>query len=78
MPDSLQVWVDRYRTLVVEGVRSPHVAAKIDLHLDRFGAFFSDMYGHERISTVGRRDVVDWQRGLAEGLASATVNNHVA
>ena len=59
-------------------MRSPEVAAKIDLHLDRFRAFFVDVYGHERISTVGRRDVVDWQRGLAEKLAPATVNNHVA
>ena len=58
-------------------MRSPQVAAKIDLHLDRFRAFFVGVYGHERISTVGRRDVVDWQRGLAERLAPATVNNHV-
>ena len=63
---------------MVEGVRSPEVAAKIDLHLDRFRAFFVDVYGHERISTVGRRDVVDWQRHLTEKLAPATVNNHVA
>ena len=77
-PDSLQAWTDRYKTLVVEGVRSPEVAAKIGLHLDRFRGFFVDVYGHERVSTVGRRDVVDWQRGLAEGLAPATVNNHVA
>ena len=63
---------------MVEGVRSPEVAAKIDLHLERFRAFFVGVYGHERISTVGRRDVIDWQRRLAEGLAPATVNNHVA
>ena len=77
-PDSLQAWTDRYKALVVEGVRSPQVAAKIDLHLDRFRAFFVDVYGHERISTVGRRDVIDWQRQLTERLAPATVNNHVA
>ena len=59
-------------------MRSPEVAAKIGLHLDRFRAFFLEAYGHERISTGGRRDVIDWQRGLAEGLAPATVNNHVA
>ena len=63
---------------MVEGVRSPEVAAKIDLHLERFRAFCVDVYGHERISTVGRRDVVDWQRHLTEKLAPATVNNHVA
>ena len=77
-PDSLQAWTDRYKTLVVEGVRSPQVAAKIDLHLDRFLAFFSELYGHERISTVGLRDVIDWQRGLADKLSPATVNNHLA
>ena len=59
-------------------MRSPHVAAKIDLHLDRFRAFLSEVYGHERISTVGRRDVINWQRDLTEKLAPATVNNHVA
>ena len=63
---------------MVEGVRSPQVAAKIDLHLERFRALFSDVYGHERISTVGRRDVIDWQRRLSERLAPATVNNHLA
>ena len=42
------------------------------------GLSSSDVYGHERISTVGRRDVIDWQRRLAEGLAPATVNNHLA
>ena len=77
-PDSLQAWIDHYQALVVEGVRSPQVAAKIDLHLERFRAFIVEMYGHERISTVGRRDVVDWQCYLSEGLAPATVNNHLA
>ena len=48
------------QALVVEGVRSLEVAVKIGLHLDRFWACFSEPYGHERISTVGRRDVVDW------------------
>ena len=33
---------------------------------------------HERISTVGYCDVVDWQRHLTERLAPATVNNHPA
>ena len=33
---------------------------------------------HERISTVGYCDVVDWQRHLTDGLAPATVNNHPA
>ena len=62
----------------VAGVQSPRLPAKIDLHLDRFRGCFSDVYGHERISSVGRRNVIDWQHRLAEGLAPATVNNHVA
>ena len=70
--------MDHYQSLAVEGVRSPQVSAKIGLHLERFRAFFLEAYGHERISTVGRRDVVDWLRDLAEGLAPATVNNHLA
>ena len=77
-PDSLRTWIGNYLTLAVGGVRSPEVAAKIDLHLKRFRAFFVDLYGHERISTVGRRDVVDWQRDLTKRLAPATVNNHLA
>ena len=70
--------MDRYQALVVVGVRSGQVAAKIDLHLERFRVFFSEVYGHERISTVGHRDVVDWQCHLTERLAPATVNNHLA
>ena len=78
IPDSLRTWMDHYQALAVGGVRSPEVAAKVDLHLERFRSFFVGLYGHERISTVGRRDVVDWQRDLAERLAPATVNNHLA
>ena len=76
--DSLEGWMDRYQTLVVEGVRSEEVAGKIGLHLGRFRSFFLAAYGHDRISTVGRRDVADWQRALAEGLAPSTVNGHLA
>ena len=61
------------------GVRSPAVTQKIALHLDRFVGFFQEGYGHDRISTCLRRDVLAWQRALtAQGLAPATVNNHLA
>ncbi len=36
VPDSLAAWMARYLTFAVVGVRSPAVAEKIALHLDRF------------------------------------------
>ena len=78
-PDSLRYWVGRYLELAVVGVRSETVAEKAALHLGRFVLFFEDAYGHDRVSTVVRRDVQGWQRSLAElGLAPSTVNNHMA
>jgi integrase len=78
-PDSLRDWVGRYLDLAVVGVRSKTVAEKSALHLGRFVEFFEETYGHDRISTVVRRDVQAWQRLLIEqGLAPSTVNNHLA
>jgi len=55
------------------------VTAKITLHLNRFRLFVDAAYGHDRISTVLKRDVVAWRDSLLiEGLAAATVNNHLA
>lgn len=78
--DSLAAWMDRYQQMAVVGVRSEAVASKIRLHLGRFRDFFRDTYGHERISTCLKRDVLAWQTSLREqaGLAPATVNNHLA
>ena len=45
--DSLEGWMDRYRTLAVEGVRSEEVSGKIGLHLGRFRSFFLAAYGHD-------------------------------
>src|SRR5262245_3065680 len=79
VPDSLAAWATRYLALAVVGVRSEAVTKKIALHLDRFVGFFQERYGHERISACLRRDVLAWQRALVEqGLAPATVNNHLA
>jgi len=79
VPDSLTAWMARYRTFAVVGVRSPAVAEKIALHLDRFIRFFSERYGHDRINTLLKRDVLAWQRTLKEqGFAPATINNHLA
>lgn len=78
-PDSLSEWVGRYLELAVVGVRSRSLAEKAALHLGRFVAFFEEAYGHDRISTLVRRDVQGWQRSLAErDLAPSTVNNHLA
>ena len=78
-PDSLRDWVGRYLELAVVGVRSKTVVEKAALHLGRFVEFFEEAYGHNRISTVVRRDVQSWQRSLVDsGLAPATVNNHMA
>jgi integrase len=77
--ESLAAWVTRYLTLAVVGVRSEEVADKIALHLERFATFYQDAYGHERIRNVLKRDVLAWQRALSDqGLAPATVNNHLA
>ncbi len=77
--ESLSAWTTRYLTLAVVGVRSEEVADKIALHLKRFATFYKDAYGHERIRNVLKRDVLAWQRTLTDqGLAPATVNNHLA
>ena len=79
LPDQMRVWMERYLTFAVTDVRSPAVATKIALHLTRFRRFFQDAYGHDRLSICLQRDVVSWQRELsAQGLAPATVNNHLA
>jgi integrase len=77
--DSLSVWAQRYQQLAVAGVRSEEVAKKIALQLGRFITFYKEVYGHDRVSTCLRRDVVAWQQALIDqGLAPATVNNHLA
>ncbi len=79
VPDSLAAWMARYLTFAVVSVRTPAVAEKIALHLDRFSQFFTASYGHDRISTLLKRDVLAWQRALKEqGFAPATTNNHLA
>src|SRR5947209_249671 len=77
--DSFGTWSERYQQLAVAGVRSAEVAKKITLQLGRFIAFYRDAYGHDRVSTCLKRDVVAWQQHLQDqGLAPATVNNHLA
>ena len=58
LPDSLAAWIECYLRLAVIGVRSEEVAQKIALHLSRFQDFFRQSYGHDRLSTCLRRDVL--------------------
>src|SRR6266571_8109425 len=79
LPDSLDAWITQYLQLAVIGVRSPAVTQKIALHLARFLEYFLAAYGHDRISTCLKRDVVSWQKQMqADGLAHSTINNHLA
>ena len=79
IPENLGAWIDRHLQLAVTGVRSEAVTQKITLHLHRFGDFFVQSYGHDRISACVKRDVVAWQHHLQDqGLAAATINNHLA
>jgi integrase len=79
MPDSLRTWIQHYLSVAVRGVRSEAITKKITLHLHRFADQFEATYGHDRISQWVQRDVLAWQQHLQEqGLAVATVNNHLA
>ena len=57
LPDSLIAWIECYLDLVVIGARPDQVTRSVVLHLGRFADFIEGRYGHERISTVLRRDV---------------------
>ncbi len=48
------------------------------LHLGRFAEYLSAPYGHDRLSSLVRRDVVGWRDQLAKTLAASTVNHHLA
>ena len=77
--DSLQDWIDYYLKMAVDGIRSEEVGRKIELHLNRFQAFFEARYGQEYISSCVKRDVVAWQKHLqTQDLAASTINNHIA
>src|SRR5947199_3095135 len=79
LPDSLDAWIECYLRLAVIGVRSEEVAQKIALHLSRFQCFYRESYGHDRLSTCLRRDVLAWQSELlSQGFAHSTINNHLA
>jgi len=75
----VSAWAARYEELALTGVRSREVTDRIVLHLGRFAKYLSATYGHERLATMVRRDVVGWRDSLvALGLGPSTVNNHLA
>ncbi len=78
MPDSVTSWAARYRDLALVGVRSEEVTARIMLHLGRLAEYLTATYGHDRLSSLVRRDVVGWRDQLAKTLAASTVNHHLA
>src|SRR5438105_11345219 len=57
VPDSLEAWMAWYLRMTILGVREQPIAKKIALHLERFRQFLVDHDGHERISSVLKRDV---------------------
>src|SRR5205809_5975045 len=68
VPDSLEAWMAWYLRTTIVGVRREPIAKKIALHLERFRQFILDRAGHERISTVLKRDVLGWRTFLDEDL----------
>ncbi len=75
----MSAWAARYEELALTGVRSREVTERIALHLHRFGEYLAATYGHEKLASMVRRDVVGWRDALvASGLGPSTVNNHLA
>ena len=68
-----------YLELAVVGMRSRKVEEKAALHPGRFVALSGEAQGHDRIPSVARRDVQEWQNSLLEqDLPPLTVNYHPA
>ena len=91
LEDSLTAWSSVYLSLAVGDVRGAARRKNIDLHLQRFRAWYRRRYGHERFSTCLKVDVEAWLKALnapktdsqAEpdepfGLKAATTNTHLA
>jgi hypothetical protein len=55
---TVSAWAARYEELALTGVRSREVTDRIVLHLHRFSEYLNGTYGHQRLGTVVRRDVV--------------------
>ncbi|MGI8728903.1 MAG: tyrosine-type recombinase/integrase [Solirubrobacteraceae bacterium] len=76
---TVSAWAASYEQLALSGVRSREVTERIALHLRRFSEYLTVTYGHERVASVVRRDVVGWRDTLVSaGLGPSTVNNHLA
>jgi len=73
--DSVAAWIPLYLQHGVHGVRSADVTQKIIPHMDRFRQFIEGSYGHDRVSTVLKRDVVAWRERLVANPRRVTVWN---
>lgn len=91
LDESLAAWSSVYLSMAVGDVRGAARRKNIDLHLQRFRAWYLRRYGHERLSTCLKIDVEAWLNALnapkpdpqagkdeAFGLKAATVNTHLA
>lgn len=77
--DSLQLWKDRYMESEISEDRERDAEQKINLHLQRFVDFFQKQFGHDKVTTVVQRNVVEWLDSLyrdGKGFAPSTVNQH--
>ncbi|MDQ2761064.1 MAG: hypothetical protein M3Y17_11730 [Actinomycetota bacterium] len=54
------------------------MTARIVLHVGRFAEYLTATYGHDRLSSLVRRDVAGWRDQLAKTLADSTANHHLA
>lgn len=77
--DDFEAWIAHYLEMAVIGIRTTNNIQKIRLHLRRFADFFAHQYGHSKISTLVKRDILLWQKALlGKDLAHATVNSHIS
>lgn len=88
--ETLAFWVEAHQVAAVHGVRSPEVTGTIARHLGRFRDWFTEGFGHDRITAVTAREITLWRDHLAttvvrtrtdgqhQTMAPATVNNHLA
>ncbi len=91
LDENLVSWISVYLNLAVGDVRGAARRKNIDLHLQRFRAWYRRRYHHERLSTCLRIDVEAWLKALNAPkpdpqagelepfkLKPATVNSHLA
>lgn len=81
--DKLQVWKDLYMEEEIYPERPKDSSQKVNRLLQRFIDFFQERYGHQKVTTVTKRDVEAWLELLYDpketgglGFAANYVNDH--